>query len=368
MKKQNLLTTVLLLCALVAGSGNAWAIGIYEKVTSAPTDWSGVYLIVYETGNVAMDGSLATIDVTSNTVDVEISDGVIVGSADIDAATFTIAKHNTKYYIKAANGKYIGNTSNSNGLTASDTGLDNTITLDEGNVNIVSSGGAYLRYNSSSGQERFRYFKSSTYTSQKAIQLYKLTKERVTVGTKGYATYCSNPSSALDFTGKSIAAYTIACTDGSSLTLTQKNKVAKNEPVLLYSSTNDDSQDIPVIADGEASVDGTNKLVQGDNAAHNWVEGTAEHYVLVTDDPYEPGFYRANNNTVASTKAFLDLTGLAPAHSFTLDLGEGDVTGIANVNVEKDTMNGAFYNLAGQRVAQPTKGLYIVNGKKVVLK
>ena len=34
----------------------------------------------------------------------------------------------------------------------------------------------------------------------------------------------------------------------------------------------------------------------------------------------------------------------------------------------KGQTDGEFYNLAGQRVAQPTKGLYIVNGKKVVIK
>ena len=31
-------------------------------------------------------------------------------------------------------------------------------------------------------------------------------------------------------------------------------------------------------------------------------------------------------------------------------------------------MHNEIYNLSGQRVSQPTKGLYIVNGKKVVLK
>ena len=32
------------------------------------------------------------------------------------------------------------------------------------------------------------------------------------------------------------------------------------------------------------------------------------------------------------------------------------------------TNDKVVYNLAGQRVAQPTKGLYIVNGKKVIIK
>ena len=63
--------------------------------------------------------------------------------------------------------------------TNSETVYQNTISFDEdGNVNIVSSGGAYLRYNSASNQIRFRYYKSSSYTGQKAIQLYRVLSPR----------------------------------------------------------------------------------------------------------------------------------------------------------------------------------------------
>ena len=41
-------------------------------------------------------------------------------------------------------------------------------------------------------------------------------------------------------------------------------------------------------------------------------------------------------------------------------------TGIENVKDKKDAVSGDYFNLAGQRVAQPVKGLYIINGKKVV--
>lgn len=144
----------------------------YEKVTSAPDDWSGTYLIVYEGGSLAFDGSRTTLDAEKNTVGVTISDSKITG--DYSAYTFTIASVTGGYTIKSASGFYIGNNSNSNALSASDsTALTNTITLTGGNVNIKSSGGAYLRYNKTSGQERFRYFKSATYTSQQAISLYK---------------------------------------------------------------------------------------------------------------------------------------------------------------------------------------------------
>ena len=74
-------------------------------------------------------------------------------------------------------GYYIGQTSNANGLKSNKTTTyANTISINnDGSVNFVS-GGAYLRYNSASDQLRFRYYKSSSYTGQKAIHLYKLTE------------------------------------------------------------------------------------------------------------------------------------------------------------------------------------------------
>ncbi len=147
----------------------------YVKVTSAPADWSGDYLIVYEAGNVAFNGGLTTLDATSNTVAVTISNGEIAATDAINKAKFTIAKSGTTYTIKSASGYYIGNNSNSNTLTSSTgTSYSNTITLNnDGTAHIVGKGTSVLRYNASSGQYRFRYYKSSSYASQKAIALYK---------------------------------------------------------------------------------------------------------------------------------------------------------------------------------------------------
>jgi len=72
---------------------------------------------------------------------------------------------------------------------------------------------------------------------------------------------------------------------------------------------------------------------------------------------------------VLANKAYLDaslLDGLAPSFIFEF---EGGTTGINTVEQPKGNfLNGEFYNLNGQRVAQPTKGLYIVGGKKVIVK
>ena len=46
----------------------------------------------------------------------------------------------------------------------------------------------------------------------------------------------------------------------------------------------------------------------------------------------------------------------------------GDVTTIKGVEAGNVAENGAIFDLQGRRVANPIKGLYIVNGKKVVIK
>ena len=145
----------------------------FVKVTSAPADWSGEYLIVYEAGNVAFDGSRTTLDAVSNTVAVTISDGKIEAKTELLKSTFTISagSNSNTYTIQSKSGYYIGQTSNANGLKSSTSqSYSNTLSFtDSGEFSAVSSG-AYLRYNSASDQTRFRYYKSG----QKAIQLYRL--------------------------------------------------------------------------------------------------------------------------------------------------------------------------------------------------
>lgn len=145
----------------------------YEKVTSAPEDWSGEYLIVYEDGSVAFDGSLSTLDAAGNTIEVEIEDNKIEATDDVNDAAFTIAKMEGGYSVKAASGKFIGATSYANSLASSDSEIANSLSLDaSGNavIKVTTSGGdVTLRYNYGSNQLRFRYYKSG----QQAIQLYK---------------------------------------------------------------------------------------------------------------------------------------------------------------------------------------------------
>ena len=144
----------------------------YKKVTQAPEDWSGTYLIVSEGDEAAFDSSLTAIDVPNNYKTVKIAEGTIKTTETIAVTIEKMADGN--YSIKGANGKYIYQTSDANGLKTGAKATANTIALNaDGTVDIVS-GGAHLRFNKNSDQMRFRYFKSATYTRQQAITLYKL--------------------------------------------------------------------------------------------------------------------------------------------------------------------------------------------------
>lgn len=67
--------------------------------------------------------------------------------------------------------------------------------------------------------------------------------------------------------------------------------------------------------------------------------------------------------TINSFRAYL--TDVSGAREITF---EDETTGLTDVSSKTSDGRGECFNLAGQRVAQPTKGLYIVNGRKVVIK
>ena len=135
------------------------------------------------------------------------------------------------------------------------------------------------------------------------------------------------------------------------------------------------------------SIKSVNQSDEAVNSSDNLLAGSGNNsYTISTqfadNDPYTAyiftkpegkklGFYIADLNAGADLpahKAFLAVPKGADAREF-IGFEPGETTSIADNNrVTITTNNGDVYNLNGQRVAQPTKGLYIVNGKKVVIR
>ena len=85
-------------------------------------------------------------------------------------------------------------------------------------------------------------------------------------------------------------------------------------------------------------------------------------------------YYPKSAVTINSFHGYLELQSNlemgdpAGVRSIELNFGEDGTTGISDVRSKTEEVKGEYYDLQGRRVAQPTKGVYIMNGRKVVIK
>ena len=191
----------------------------------------------------------------------------------------------------------------------------------------------------------------------------------VTVSTAGFATYV-NSDFDLDFSTTDIKAYKVKVSTKGVAKLTKVNQVPAGTPVLLYKDGGK-TEDIPVTTGASAVSD--NDLVAGTGDAIPTSDGEGNTNMILNNVDSKIGFYFANNKTVAANRAYLHIaTGLAPdavANSRMVMVFADETTGITSLTPSPSPKGeGSVYTLSGQRVEKPAKGLYIVNGKKVVMK
>ena len=144
--------------------------------------------------------------------------------------------------------------------------------------------------------------------------------------------------------------------------LTTDQTVTKDKPVILKSTASTITMTLTSTASGN-DFDGNSLEGVWDPEGQ---PGTAGNIFVLNNGAQGVGFYRlATGKTLGVGKAYLTYDGaLAPEF-----LGFGnETTAISTIEKMRNVENETFYDLQGRRVAQPTKGLYIVNGKKVMIK
>lgn len=124
-------------------------------------------------------------------------------------------------------------------------------------------------------------------------------------------------------------------------------------------------------------VDVTGNLLVG-TATEQEFSGAGYKYYIFGNGSEGQGFYhqgtrKGNSMKVGAHRAGLKLptTGFSPAKPFVFNFEEAvrnTVTGISTVKTESAAKDAPIYNLQGCRVTNPTNGIYIVNGKKVLIK
>ena len=182
-----------------------------------------------------------------------------------------------------------------------------------------------------------------------------------TIGSTGWATFvCGAP---LDFTGISgVKAYIVTGHSGNAITTTQMTgTVPANTPLLLEGATTA----IPVAASSSTDVS-ANLLKAGTGAAVSAASGKTKYVLSAKEGNAVFKKINATDATVPVGKAYLEFAEEISAPELDI-VFNGDVTGISSIDNGQLTIDN-YFDLQGRKVMNPAKGLYIVNGRKVIIK
>ena len=159
-----------------------------------------------------------------------------------------------------------------------------------------------------------------------------------------------------------LEAYSCESTNGENLVLSNQTSMKAFTPYILYAPNGYEGTLSGTVDAAKYQAQVTNGYLTGTVVAHE-VTGGEGHYVLQNQGE-GPMFYRVGDTSfnIPAGKCWLTLPASLQGVS-ALQLHRP--TGIETIPV--NTINSdAVYDLSGRRITNPTKGIYIVGGKKVL--
>ena len=337
-----------------AGSG-------YTLVTSSSDALQAGDVLIFV--NSAEDGSALAMSTTQNdknrgTTSVTISEGAIasIGNA---VQEVTLEGSKDSWYFNVGNGYLYAASSGSNYLRTESTKDDNA----KAQITISANGSTVIKFQGSNSRCYMRFngdivscYGSSNYTDFNPVYLYRknvATTVDVAVGSTGFKTLVSNVD--LDVPDGA-EAYIVKAT-GTTAKLQAISQIKKHTPVILK-ATPSETCTLDII-DNAADYPATNLLQISTNTTGNGV------YVL-SNKGNGVGFYKWIGGSLGAGRVYLPAPDAEGREFIGFDFDD-ETTGIKAFGNGESTIDG-YYDLSGRKVAQPAKGLYIVNGRKVVIK
>ena len=207
-------------------------------------------------------------------------------------------------------------------------------------------------------------------------------REEVNIGTTGYTTYYLENENFKVPTGCTAYIITGVTPSGSITTPDQAVVKAFTAGKIIPKKTGFILQGTPnTTVEYQANVTGTEENVTGNllvgTATEQEISGAGyKYYIFSASGDQGLGFYKQGTRQGASIKLKPHRAGLRLSESigraksliFDFDAArrEADTTGIHGVRPEMQRRDNAVYDLQGRRVINPTHGIYIINGKKII--
>lgn len=187
---------------------------------------------------------------------------------------------------------------------------------------------------------------------------------------KSYVARVDADKRTIETAVEGVSLYSVKSVTDSEVELTAAlSVVAAEMPYLIYNDT-DEEQTISIVVstDDADAVEYDSEHFKGTLTDKTFTDEdmkAADHYVLQNNN----FVWVKDAGTLAAGKCWIELVPASEAHARRLSIVHegGTTTGINAINAAA-YMDGNWYDLSGRRVAQPTKGIYVKNGKKVVVK
>ena len=207
-------------------------------------------------------------------------------------------------------------------------------------------------------------------------------REEVNIGTSGYTSYYLENENFLVPAGCTAYIITGITPSGSIMTPDQAQVTAftagkiipKQTGFILQGAANSTIEYQANVTGTEESV--TGNLLIGTATEQEFNASGYKYYIFSNNGDEGLGFYKQGTRNGASIKLAAHRAGLrlpeaiAPAKGFVVDFEaarrESETTGIRNGRPTTGPHEDVIYDLQGRRVTNPGRGIYIVNGKKVV--
>ena len=301
------------------------------------------------------------------------SDAIKWKSADANNPTFIfrLTKHGDCWYIENMNvEKYL--TSNAGG-TLSTTAQDYTLTteaanpaifyLNDGSNNMHAGGhnngagvsGSIIRYDSGSASQWY-IIPVSNITS---INLIEPTQESVETVYQSYA----QDDKAVIVNNTDVTLSVVTGVEDSKAVMTAvDNKVIKGDAGVILSGPRGKTVYLMTVSTTEDDNYEDNLLERGDGTAK-----TDDYVLAYKADDTQAFFYKIGTLAIPTNRAYLPASvSSVKALSLSFD-DEGVTTAVESVSTEREVPT-SVYDLQGRRVQKADKGLYIVGGRKVIVK
>lgn len=182
----------------------------------------------------------------------------------------------------------------------------------------------------------------------------------LTFSSAGYLTWVATADIDFEAT-EGVTAYQITEATPQGITAEEVKKAPKGAALLLNGTGT-----VELKRTSGVSPLTNNKMLACTDASVTGITGiaTSTNIYVLGNGSKGLGFYMLKN-TLQAGKGYLSISGGASAKA--TFIGFEETTGICNVS-ESSEEEGVCYNLQGVRVMNPQKGIYIKNGKKIVVK